>query len=840
MTKTELHHEIGQLLMCGFDGTETTEGILNLIRNHHLGAIILFSRNIASPEQLQRLTHQLQVAAKEANHVRPLLIAIDQENGVVRRLGQSGTYFPGSMALGAIDSSSAAYQVAAATADELKVLGINWNLAPVMDVNNNALNPVIGVRSFGQDTCKVATLSLAQVEAYQRHGMVTSVKHFPGHGDTATDSHLGIPVIDRSLEELKQVELVPFMHALNAKGKSRPESVMIAHMALPQITEKPASISKEVVTGLLRKQLGYDGIIITDCCEMDAIKESVGSAAGAVLALKAGNDMSMISHTYAFQKQAFELLYDDLDTNNLDQVEMYASLARIANLKDRYLTWDEALKCHDLSIIGCQPHLDLSKRLYQQVPTVVRNHKNVLPIKPTQDQKLLFLAAHVPLTLAIDSESEPFNSMYQSLKRRHSNTEYIIFEESTADLTNAIQTADYVVIGTGNGNLHPFQSQVVQLAQQHAKQLIVVAVINPYDLMSFPEISTYIVTYEYTPPAHDAFVAVLFGELVTYNTLPITIPNTSQELIPLRYGVKEVAQIDLLAAHALWTTTFEDWPLSYKNFTLILSRMHQPHYYIAYTRQHEMVGLAVAQIKGNSGQLALLMVQPRHRHQGVGTQLNDLCLQTFRMQGLSVMLGASYPRFFCGLPDQKFKPFFENRGYTFQPEPVWDLMGDLTDYHMPASLSARMVKQGISFSPIQPYQVEELLDFQRKYFAGWVSTYEHHVHLGDYHDLIVARDSGKIVGSLVLNTTGQSHANRTDLMWIDGRLFGESSGGMACVGVAQEERGRGIGIGLVAYANDTLRKRGVRLSYVDWVESTDFYGRTGYQKWRSYRLAAMK
>jgi beta-N-acetylhexosaminidase len=840
MTNTELHHEIGQLLMCGFHGTEATEGILHLIRNCNLGAIILFSRNITSPSQLQRLTHQLQSAAKAANHLRPLLIAVDQENGVVRRLGRSGTYFPGSMALGAIDSSSAAYQVATATADELKALGINWNLAPVMDVNNNALNPVIGVRSFGQDPYKVATLALAQVEAYQRRGMVTSVKHFPGHGDTATDSHLGIPVIDRSLDELKQVELVPFMHALKAEGRSRPESVMIAHMALPQITKKPASISKEVVTDLLRQELGYEGIIITDCCEMDAIKESVGAAAGAVLSLKAGNDMTMISHTYEFQKKAFELLYGELDASSLDETAIRASLARVAKLKDHYLTWDEALKEHDLSVIGCKAHLDLSQRLYKQVPTVVRDEKKVLPIKPTQDQKLLFLAAHVPLTLAIDSESEPFNSMYESLKLHHSNTEYIIFDESTSDLTKTIQSADYVVVGTGNGNLHPFQSQLVKLAHQHAKRLIVVAVINPYDLMSFPEISTYIVTYEYTPPAHDAFVAVLFGELTTHNVLPITIPNTYLDASPAPYDIKEVSQVDTQAAHALWTITFKDWPLSYKNFALILSRMLQPHYYVAYKEQ-EMVGFAVTQIKENSAQLALLMVHPQHRHQGIGTQLNDLCLQMFRMKGLSVMLGSTYPRFFCGLPDESFKTFFEHRGYAFQPEPVWDLMGDLTNYQIPASLSARMIKEGISFGPIQADQAQELLDFQHKYFDNWASTYHHHVDLGDYQDLFVARDNtGRIVGSLVLNTTGQSHGYRTDLMWTDDRLFGESSGGMACVGVAKEERGRGIGIGLVAYANDLLSKRGVKLSYVDWVELTDFYSRTGYQKWRSYRLAAMK
>jgi beta-N-acetylhexosaminidase len=860
MNKTnELNHEIGQLLMCGFHGTEATDGILDLIRNHNLGSVIFFSRNIESPKQVQHLTNTLQTAAKESGHKRPLLIAVDQENGVVRRLGLSGTYLPGSMALGAIGSTSAAYQVAAATSKELLALGINWNLAPDMDVNNNSLNPVIGVRSFGEDPESVGRLGVAQVEAYQKNRVATSIKHFPGHGDTATDSHLGVPVIDKDINELEEIELIPFRQAIAAKGDAYPTSVMIAHISLPKIINeknRPASISSEIATDLLRNRLGYEGIIITDCVEMDAVKDTVGSGRGAVMALQAGNDMSMISHTLEFQQDAFKFLGEELTAGTMDEDALRRSLERVAALKDRFLTWEDALSIKDLGIVGCQEHVELSDRLYNKVPTLVRDRQALLPIQPKESQKILFLAAHVPLTLAIDSETEPFNSMYDSLRRRHSNTEYLIFKEDTKDLSSVIQEADYVIIGTANGNLHPFQSEVVKLATTLTKKLIVVAVINPYDLMSFPEIDTYLVTYEYTPPAHEAFVRMLFGEIKNDNHLPVTIPDTKDAVLSQSpYKIQKFTNDQLASAHQLWNTIYSTtWPLSFEHFSLILSRMEQPRHFAVFGENNtDIIGFAATQtIKdGNHGQLALLIVHPEHQGRGIGTLLNDHCLELFRKNGSSVMLGASYPRFFCGVPvddkiGQKAQGFFKRRGYTFQDNIIWDLIGDLSEYEIPAALTARMEKEKIWFGTIdetKSEQLEELFAFQAKYFDYWLSTYKHHAELGDYHDLLVAREGdkdGKLVGSLVLYTNEGSHKYRTDLVWTHPSLFGAESGGMACVGVASEERGRGIGIGIVAYANKVLKERGVKKSYVDWVELVDFYSRTGYQTWRSYKLAAMK
>jgi len=218
-----LEEQIGQLLMVGFWGITPSQEIIDLIQRHHVGNIILFSRNIRDTQQVLELTKNLQKIAKEAGQRYPLLIGIDQENGIVQRLGEAATILPGNMALGAIGSEEISYMVAQATGNELKALGINMNLAPVVDVNNNPANPVIGVRSFGEDSQQVARLGAAMVKGYRAAGILSCIKHFPGHGDTAVDSHLALPVIPYTLQRLEALELVPFRRGIEAGA----ESVMI-------------------------------------------------------------------------------------------------------------------------------------------------------------------------------------------------------------------------------------------------------------------------------------------------------------------------------------------------------------------------------------------------------------------------------------------------------------------------------------------------------------------------------------------------------------------------------------------------------------------------------------
>src|SRR5215467_4572704 len=311
-----LEEQIGQSLVAGFWGTTPSPEIIDLIRNYHIGGIILFSRNVQDAQQVLELTHSLQLIAKTAGHPTPLLIAIDQENGMVRRLGKGTTQFPGNMALGATGSEQVVYDVAQATGSELKALGINMNLAPVVDVNNNPANPVIGVRSFGEDPHQVARLAAAAVKGYRAAGVISDLKHFPGHGDTAVDSHLALPIISRTLEQLEAIELVPFSSGIGAGA----DSVMIAHISFPALTHQealPATVSPAIVRGLLREKLGYDGVIISDCMEMSAVAETIGTERAAVMALQAGVDLVLVSHTYARQRGSIEAMQSALQAGEL-------------------------------------------------------------------------------------------------------------------------------------------------------------------------------------------------------------------------------------------------------------------------------------------------------------------------------------------------------------------------------------------------------------------------------------------------------------------------------------------------------------------------------------------
>src|SRR6266705_4173449 len=327
-----LEERIGQILMVGFWGTTPSPEIIDLIQRYHVGNIILFSRNIRNARQVLELTQSLQMIAKEAGQRYSLLIAIDQENGIVQRLGEAATIFPGNMALGAIGSEEIAYRVALATGNELKALGINMNLAPVVDVNNNPANPIIGVRSFGEDPLLVARLGAAMVKGYQAAGILSCLKHFPGHGDTAVDSHLSLAVIPYALQRLEALELVPFKSGMKAGA----ESVMIAHVAFPTLAEQntlPATLSPSIVEGLLREQLDFKGVILSDCMEMQAISDTFDSERAAVMALRAGIDLVLVSHEYTHQRASLEAIQAAIQSHELNAEVVRQAADHVLRLK---------------------------------------------------------------------------------------------------------------------------------------------------------------------------------------------------------------------------------------------------------------------------------------------------------------------------------------------------------------------------------------------------------------------------------------------------------------------------------------------------------------------------
>jgi beta-N-acetylhexosaminidase len=519
--------QIGQIMVAGFFGLTVTPEIVDLIQHHHVGNIILFSRNVADPQQLKDLTYQLQTIAREAGQRYPLLIMLDQENGMVRRLGQGATIFPGNMALGATGSEQAAHDIALASGRELKALGVNMNLAPDVDVNNNPANPVIGVRSFGEDPQMVARLGAAEVKGYSEAGILTSIKHFPGHGDTAVDSHLALPVVPYTLDRLERLELVPFRSGIEAGAST----VMIAHMYLPEIMKQemlPSTISPEIVNGLLRQRLGYDGVVISDCLEMKAVADTIGIEQGALRALQAGNDLILISHHYEYQLGGINAIKAALQDGTLVPQVLEQAVARVVKLKEQHLSWGEALP--DISIVGSQEHQQLSNQAYERSTTLVRNEAGLLPLHLAPEQRLLVLLLKPTIYSRVSDQAHPGSELVEYIRQRHANVEthtasILDTAEKQAALQQALDETVVTIVVTHNAHIDNWQTDIVRDLLKSGRSLINVAAFNPYDLLSYPELGTYLVTYESTPPAFAAAARVLFGEIEAQGRLPVSLPG---------------------------------------------------------------------------------------------------------------------------------------------------------------------------------------------------------------------------------------------------------------------------------------------------------------------------
>jgi len=527
--KTRLQEKVGKLLVIGFPGKSVTAEVKELIHDYHVGSIILFSRNIGTPEEVVHLTTALQKEAKAAGHEQPLLIGIDQENGVVRRLGKGATIFPGAMALGATNHPDYAYDISLATGKELKALGINWNFAPVLDVNNNPNNPVIGVRSFGEDPAQVASFGCASMKGMQDAGVMTAVKHFPGHGDTHVDSHIDLPVIDHRLTRLEEVELIPFKACIE-KGA---DAVMAAHIHFPAIDTAesvPATLSKKMITDLLRHQLAFTGMIITDCLEMDAIVNTIGTEKGAVESLKAGVDLTMISHTYERQIGAIQAIMNAFENGELYLADLEASIQRISIYKERYVWWEDALKDNakeSLAIVGSEKHEKLAWETYVAGVTIVEND-GILPLQVNPSSRILVLEpVHELVTKAEDKDVDSF-SLGDAVRFYHETADseplpHPGIENQADELIEKAKKYDYVILGTQTLLPdHPHIALVNKLVETGV-QLIGVGMRNPYDSLYIKGVNAFIHTYEPNAPALKVAAGAIFGEVIVNGQLPVRL-----------------------------------------------------------------------------------------------------------------------------------------------------------------------------------------------------------------------------------------------------------------------------------------------------------------------------
>ncbi len=515
-----LAEKVGQLFVAGFDGLTPTDEIEKLVADRNLGGVIYFSRNVESAEQLRTLSRTLQGFVPD--ELPPLFCSIDQEGGRVARLAW-GTELPSAMALGAADDSKLASQAGNAVGRELRSLGIDIDLAPVLDVNNNPDNPVIGVRSFGENPERVAELGSTFAGGLQEAGVVACGKHFPGHGDTAVDSHLDLPVIDHDRERLDAVELLPFRRAI----EDGIGAIMTTHVAFPTITgdaERPATLSPRVVTGLLREELGFDGLVLTDCMEMNAIAEGVGTAEGCVQAVEAGCNQIFVSHTPRKQYAAIDAVIDAVESGRIPEDRIDAAVRRVFHAKQTYgagyVGDDEEWKT---AAGDCRT---IARTVAERGVTLVRDEADSLPL--SEDGRVSVYEFEGGDGTIAEESHDSQGEFASALSDAGVTVDATVLGDGESpekpsdddDADSCLHVRCRLESRTGRRGSRPTGTGGRTPSSSHSG--------SPYDLSTVPEVETYLTTYDDTPASLIAVADVLVGRGDPSGRLPVTIPGIEE------------------------------------------------------------------------------------------------------------------------------------------------------------------------------------------------------------------------------------------------------------------------------------------------------------------------
>jgi beta-N-acetylhexosaminidase len=342
-----LQEKLGQMMIVGVEGYEADDGARKMIEELHVGGFILFGSNIKSPEQLLELNNSL----KTANLVNktPLFISIDEEGGRISRIPKVIKNLPTNKNIGKINNEEFSYEVGMLLAEKVSAFGFNMDFAPVLDINSNPKNPVIGDRAFGSEVEVVRDLGVQTMIGIRTSGVIPVVKHFPGHGDTAVDSHIGLPTVDNDLERLKSFELIPFKAAIDNGA----ECVMVAHILLSEIdAENPATLSKTIISDILRNQLEFEGVVITDDMTMGAITKNYDLASAAVQSVGAGSDIILVAHKYENAVAVMKALDEAVQAGRITEERIDQSVYRILKLKQMYNLQDITIKTVDIEEIN--------------------------------------------------------------------------------------------------------------------------------------------------------------------------------------------------------------------------------------------------------------------------------------------------------------------------------------------------------------------------------------------------------------------------------------------------------------------------------------------------------
>lgn len=557
VSKMSLQDKITQMLMMDFrywdesleEGsdqtgfTEMNDSVRSILNQYRFGSVIYFAQNLTDTDQAFQLTMDLQNAAMENKGI-PMLICADQEGGSVYRLA-TGTALPGNMALSATGNIEYARMAGEIIGSELNALGINTTLAPVVDVNSNANNPVIGLRSFGDDPQTVGTMASAVIEGMAKHNVIGCAKHFPGHGDTSTDSHYGLPIVEKTKAELLQCELNPFEIAVS-QGV---EMIMTAHILYPMlepdriISEKtgqeemlPATMSDDIITGLLKGELGFSGIVVTDAMNMAGITDCWTPEQAVITAIQAGIDMICMPCSVHGPGQVEDLeriiqaVTDAVENGTIPQERIDDAVTRILNVKKNrgILDWN----AEDYSLeqarntVGSPEHRKTEREIASAAVTLIQNKDNTLPLKLTSDSKVLMMVPY-------DNEKAQMilgwnRALEAGLIPDGAEVQVVRFNAETTPDTHRelVEWADVLIFNSEiskadrlNGGRweSAYLLDTIRQAEQLGKITVVQSVDKPYDVQSYPDADAVLAVYGCKGSSLDPTEALVGGVTASEN-----------------------------------------------------------------------------------------------------------------------------------------------------------------------------------------------------------------------------------------------------------------------------------------------------------------------------------
>lgn len=538
-----LEQKIEQMLIVDLNslGAANGEEAAKLLKGRHYGGVILFRKDVPSLEHTVQLLHDLKEAA-----ALPIWTAIDQEGGTVVRFPW-GTKFTGNMAIGAAGDERYARETGRYIGKQLKALGFNLNFAPSLDVNNNPDNPVIGLRSFGSDPHDVARLGTAMIAGFHEAGIAATAKHFPGHGDTDVDSHLGLPTVPYDMTRLEEVELAPFKQAA-ADGV---DMIMTAHITFPHIETAtavskkdgseitlPATLSPRFLTDIARKEMGYEGILVTDALNMQAIVSHFGEEEADVAAVQSGVDMLLMP---PHPRQTVDNIAAAVKDGRIPEERIDESVQRILTLKEKRGLLEEPLVSVKEQLADAKAAFAdkeaaaMEREIAEKAVTLLKNEGGLLPFEAARGTKLVLIAP-----------GNAYNTVRKSIERTTAGRSFKLSgwkmsESLTKEQRNSLSAADHILIVTNNLHTDGTQRDAVVATLNSVadlgKKAAVLAVGSPYDIRYMPEASAYLAVYGVPSSANtDAGLRAVFGEIEPTGKLPVDIPDLKSRTMMFARG----------------------------------------------------------------------------------------------------------------------------------------------------------------------------------------------------------------------------------------------------------------------------------------------------------------